>query len=617
MTPSVPALTPFPLSALLSRVVHEWPARGRIFDLPTTRFFRPAAGVDLSVRWGDRRVATPVGPAAGPHTQLAQNIVLGWLAGARFFELKTVQVLDRIEVARPCIDLRTVGFNVEWSQELTLAQSREEYVKAWLMLALLRRWEPLKEVLGHAGDHVFELSVGYDLQGVRSPAMAELIDSLRDADATIAHLRGEIPASLATLRDLEVDPVVVDSATLSTFHGCPPEEIAAIARHLMDRHGLDVTVKLNPTLLGEQNVAAILHDQLGYRHLRLLPAAFAKDMSFAAAVDLVRDLATHARRCGRTFGIKLTNTLVVANDESYLPGEQVYLSGQPLHVLAVTLLDRLVAALPGRLELAGGDPVLAGAGASADAGADRIPVAFSAGVDRQNLPACAALGLLPVTICSDLLRPGGYGRLAVALRRLEKTLGEAGCADLAAWQEHAVGQAQSAGYRDPVAAYAAGLGSTRGARRYTQAANAKPPRQTDRALTPFDCSDCTNCVTVCPNDAFSAVATPEQDRTDLQSKRQYLVLAELCNECGNCTAFCPEVGDPSRIKPRLYRDRKHFEGAGQDGWLLLRPRAGSGPSEGPEVVAGKVPQVATQQVERLLAAQDWPLPVAALEEQPD
>ena len=147
--------------------------------------------------------------------------------------------------------------------------------------------------------------------------------------------------------------------------------------------------------------------------------------------------------------------------------------------------------------------------------------------------------------------------------------------------------------------------------------NAKPPRQTDRVLTPFDCSDCTNCVTVCPNDAFFAVATPEQDRTDLQSKRQYLVLAELCNDCGNCTAFCPEVGDPSRIKPRLYRDREHFESAGQDGWLLLRPRAGSGPSAGPEVVAGQVPQGATQQVESLLAAQDWPLPVAALEENDD
>ena len=32
--------------------------------------------------------------AAGPHTQLAQNLVAAYYAGARFFELKTVQKMD-------------------------------------------------------------------------------------------------------------------------------------------------------------------------------------------------------------------------------------------------------------------------------------------------------------------------------------------------------------------------------------------------------------------------------------------------------------------------------------------------------------------------------------------
>ncbi len=45
-----------------------------------------------------------VGPAAGPHTQLAQNIVTSWLTGGRFIELKTVQILDRLELEKPCID---------------------------------------------------------------------------------------------------------------------------------------------------------------------------------------------------------------------------------------------------------------------------------------------------------------------------------------------------------------------------------------------------------------------------------------------------------------------------------------------------------------------------------
>lgn len=36
---------------------------------------------------------SPLGVAAGPHTQLAQNIVACYAGGARFIELKTVQVM--------------------------------------------------------------------------------------------------------------------------------------------------------------------------------------------------------------------------------------------------------------------------------------------------------------------------------------------------------------------------------------------------------------------------------------------------------------------------------------------------------------------------------------------
>ena len=36
----------------------------------------------------ERPLETPAGPAAGPHTQLAQNIVAAYYTGSRFFELK-------------------------------------------------------------------------------------------------------------------------------------------------------------------------------------------------------------------------------------------------------------------------------------------------------------------------------------------------------------------------------------------------------------------------------------------------------------------------------------------------------------------------------------------------
>ena len=70
-----------------------------------------------------RQAGSPIGTAAGPHSQMAQSIVLAWLGEARVFELKTVPVLDDLEIARPCIDMATVGFNTAWSQELIVSQS--------------------------------------------------------------------------------------------------------------------------------------------------------------------------------------------------------------------------------------------------------------------------------------------------------------------------------------------------------------------------------------------------------------------------------------------------------------------------------------------------------------
>ena len=116
-------LIPRPFSKLLTRMLREIESHDAIFDLPSRSFLRDAKGKDLSVRFHGKKASTPLGPAAGPHSQLAQNIVLAWLGGSRIIELKTVQILDELEIPRPCIDMRNVGFNVEWSQELRLKQS--------------------------------------------------------------------------------------------------------------------------------------------------------------------------------------------------------------------------------------------------------------------------------------------------------------------------------------------------------------------------------------------------------------------------------------------------------------------------------------------------------------
>src|ERR1039457_564381 len=192
------------------------------FKLLVTRLFRELAqkkaAFDLSCSVHGQRASTPFGPAAGPHTQLAQNIVLSWLVGGRVIELKTVQIKDDLVVPRPCIDMQTIGFNVEWSQELTLAQSLEEYVKASMLIDMLKAsgWAP------GFGDTVFDMSVGYDLAGISSTRVRAFMSGLKDASAIVERLRAQFPAELAHLRDTPFKTRISDTVTLSTFHGCPP-----------------------------------------------------------------------------------------------------------------------------------------------------------------------------------------------------------------------------------------------------------------------------------------------------------------------------------------------------------------------------------------------------------
>lgn len=94
-------LTPLPFGLLVTRMFREFEECHSIFDLPARSFVRGNPARDVSVKVHGKRAATPFGPAAGPHTQLAQNIVLSWLAGGRVIELKTVQIKDDLVIPRP------------------------------------------------------------------------------------------------------------------------------------------------------------------------------------------------------------------------------------------------------------------------------------------------------------------------------------------------------------------------------------------------------------------------------------------------------------------------------------------------------------------------------------
>ncbi len=554
---TTPPLTPMTLAQLLTRIDHEWSTRNKIFDLPTARFWKPDPEIDLGFDFLGRRCATPIGPAAGPHSQLAENIVLSWLGGSRLFELKTVQILDELEIARPCIDMQTIGYNIEWSQELRIPQSLTEYAKASMLLDILRRWEPLTPHVGEdPGAHVFDMSVGYDLAGISSPEVSSFIRGMRDASAEIEEMRTEIPAAFADFRDLDFTTALSDTLTLSTFHGCPPDEIESITRYLIDEHELDVIVKLNPTLLGYETVAGIVNDELGYVDVDVKEEAFAEDLQFDRGIGLIGELNEYAKARGRRFGIKLTNTLVVNNAKQWMPEDTMYLSGPPLHVLASTLLGTLTDALPGMLDVPGHD--------------GEIMVSFSAGVTKENLADTIAMGVQPATVCSDLLKPGGYGRLAPMLKELTAQVRDSGATTLPEWKEARQTEAVADGHATTCAAHVSHIRGA-GVEAYHLSGNEKLPREVDHDLEMFGCVACNFCITVCPNDAFFSIPTPESMKESLgdgAGRQQYLVLSELCNECGNCMTFCPENGDPAVVKPRLYTDADVFNGREGQGFLI-------------------------------------------------
>ena len=397
-------LVPLPLDLLGKRALLEYEREGKIFDLPKAKFFRGDPALDTSVRFHGRRAATPVGPAAGPHDQLAQNIVLAWLAGARIIELKTVQVLDELQIPRPCIDATNVGYNIEWSQELKLEASLREYVGAAMLIEILKAAGiPGEGTPADKLETLFDMSVGYGLEGIRSPRVTGWIEAMKDATRVVDELRATLTGPLAKYRDLQFPTRISDAVTLSTFHGCPADEIEGIASYLLADLGVDVCIKLNPTLLGRPEVDHLLHDVMGYHDIQTSREAFDKDLRLKDALAMIPRLQGVARSRGRQLAIKCCNTLVVQNHRTVFPDEVMYLSGPPLHVITMNLVRKLRQALGGS-----------------------VPISFSAGLDAHNVSNAVAMNLVPTTTCTDLLRPGGYGRLPRYVANLEARMRELG-----------------------------------------------------------------------------------------------------------------------------------------------------------------------------------------------
>jgi putative selenate reductase len=386
-------LFPLPLESLAGWILAE-EKRGSILGIGKGLFFRPAGGQPFRSRRYGRLLETPLGVAAGPHTQLAQNIVAAYLCGARYIELKTVQTVDDLTVPKPCIDMEDEGYNCEWSQELTLDQAFDQYLDAWLLIHLLQH--KLNGAAGGEPGFIFNMSVGYNLAGIMKANVQRFLERMADCRAEKERKIEMLSRLYPEIKDIAIPDTIADNITLSTMHGCPPQEIESIALYLMGERRLHTTIKLNPTLLGPEGLRDILNRRLGF-DVTVPDRAFDHDLKYEEAVALIRRLQEEARQNDVHFGLKLTNTLECLNRRAVLPqGEEViYLSGRALHPLAVNLAYRLQREFGGRLDLS-----------------------FAGGADCFNIVDLLACGLQPVTVCSDLLKPGGYGRLPQYLEEL-------------------------------------------------------------------------------------------------------------------------------------------------------------------------------------------------------
>ena len=392
-------MTCMPFGQLMDWVLQEKKGQDTVFGVHRPYTADPKNDMTIFTR----NLETPVGPAAGPHTQLAQNIIASYYAGARFFELKTVQKMDGAELSacvnKPCILADDEGYNCEWSTELTVPDAMGEYIKAWFILHVIAK----EFGLGAQDGFQFNISVGYDLAGIKGDKVNTFIDGMMEAKDTVIFqecrkwlLDNADKFQNFTREDIEAIPSnVCNSATISTLHGCPPQEIESIANYLLTEKHLNTFVKCNPTLLG-YDFARKTMDEMGYDYMVFGDFHFRDDLQYEDAVPMLTRLMKLSEGLGLEFGVKITNTFPVDVTRNELPSEEMYMSGKALFPLSISLAAKLSAEFAGKLR-----------------------ISYSGGADYFNIDKIVGCGIWPVTMATTLLKTGGYQRFTQVVDKVE------------------------------------------------------------------------------------------------------------------------------------------------------------------------------------------------------
>lgn len=517
-------MNPIPFRKIIERILSEYENNKTIFNV--SKIVKIDERKKLNI-FGET-LESPLGIAAGPNTQMAQNIAASYAAGARFMELKTVQTMygEELGIPKPCIRAEDEAYNVEWSSEFSPEVARDEYIKGYFACKVMA--QELK--LGSPDGFIFNMSCGYNLEGIKSQAIDTFIETLKDASETemFAECKNTLIEMLPQFKNINrefiesISSKVCGSITLSTMHGCKPEEIESIAEHLLKEKKINTYIKCNPTLLGYDYVREIL-DKMGYDYLTFGHAQFDNDMQKAQAVPMIKRLLKLAESLNLQFGVKLTNTFQVKINHAELPGEDMYMSGKALYPLSISVAEMLSEEFDGKL-----------------------PISYSGGADKNNIADIFKAGVWPITVATIILQPIGLNNLSkLSEELLSLDFEENQTTDTAKLKEMTKSVITDKNY----------VKSAKQREKYDKHKSYELSHSSNYACKIL----CRSCVNVCPNRANEVVS--------LEDKKIILHVDSVCNECGNCQFFCIEPCVPYQDRITVFDSKELFNNSNNTGYL--------------------------------------------------
>lgn len=290
LTAARTTLRPIPMDRLLEHISREMEMTSTVFSVtPGYRGSAPAPRLPFG------GLELPLGVAAGPHGQMAQNLAAAYVAGARFLELAPVD--------------RNGG-----PSGLTLDQARDEAIKGAVLVRLLAR----ELGLGDPAGACFAMTVSGDRRDLSGPGLGGYFDALADAGGTPLweECRQAALRSAGRFYNLEkedirgLDPHISSLVTLRPVGGTADWEAAAA--YLLEERGLHTYLRLDLAT----------------------PAPALEEL-----LDLLGRLKKRADGLGLVFGARLAGKLPPAEEEA--------LTGASLCPLALDLAAQIARAVPG------------------------------------------------------------------------------------------------------------------------------------------------------------------------------------------------------------------------------------------------------------------------------